>query len=159
MFKILLTIFIILSTKSIASYQKNDAIDFELANLDSTSFVKASQFKEKQTLLIFFDIACIPCLQKLNYINKNIEQFLDKNIVIINLIDDLEIKQKILNFNLNENIILLQAPKNYAKFLRKFGNLSGALPYLVLLNKDLKFCLSSEKLPSKKEYLSCKNLD
>lgn len=152
---ILLLIFI--TTNAIASYNKNDAIDFTLASLDGSRFIKASQFKGKQTLLIFFDTACPPCLQKLSYINKNISQFEDKNIVIINLINDLDVKNQIRSFNLDKKIIFLQAPSNPEKFLRRFGNLSGALPYLVLLDKNLRFCTSKINLPSQEDYLNCAN--
>ena len=137
--KILLIIFAAaFSSKTAAA--KN--VNFELARIDGSKFVSDKEFLGKKTILIFFDIDCPPCLKKLYSLKEKTPDLEEVNLAIINLSARKEAKSFILNLELDSRIELLQSPTNPRIFLRKFGNNSGALPYLVLMNKDGNFCTS-----------------
>ena len=128
---------------------------FELARINGSKFISEKDFLGKKTILIFFDLDCPPCVKKLKWMKEANFDFSEINIALINLLDLQEVKQAILAFGLDPKIELLQAPKNPRNFLRKFGNNSGKLPFLVLLSSQGKFCLSKSEIFTKDEIESC----
>lgn len=154
MLKISLMVFaLLLSSQKVAA--KDRKIDFELARIDGSKFISNQNFIGKKTALIFFDIDCPPCVKKLNNLKEQTPDLVSLNIVVINLSVRKEAKNFILNLGLDPQIELLQAPSNPRVFLRKFGNNSGALPYLTLLNQDGSFCLAKSEMFSDSDLKKC----
>ncbi len=137
------------------AFEAGEKIDFSLAKIDGSRFVSSQEFEGLKTIIIFFDIDCLPCVKKINYINENIDKFYNVNIVVINLIDEKVRKNQIINFELNEKIVFLQAPKNPKIFLRKFGNNSGALPFLALISNNGIFCMNKTEMFSDDDLKKC----
>lgn len=149
-----LTIFaVIFSTKICAAEIAKP--EFQLARLDGTKFVSNKDFLGKKTILFFFDIDCPPCIKKLNQLKEKEADFNQVNLAVINLVDQKFIRKSILNLGLNPAMELLQAPSNPRTFLRKFGNNSGQLPFLILLNDQGKICQSSIELFTEKDLQNC----
>jgi peroxiredoxin len=130
-------------------------VSFELAKIDGSEFVSADDFLGKKSIILFFDPDCAPCVAKLQQLNQNPPNFNKINIIIINLIDQKEIKNKILSWHLNPQFTILQAPKNPAGFLRKFGNFSAKLPFLALLNEKGAICLVKSEIFSAADFKNC----
>lgn len=130
-------------------------VDFELAKIDGSSFVKNSEFLGKKTILFFFSLNCPPCLEKLEKIKEKKRIFKQENLVIINLNDSFEDRNFLRNLKLESEIILLQAPANAKIFLRKFGNNLGVLPFVVLLNENGEICQKNTKLFDNAEIQNC----
>lgn len=135
---------------------RGQKIEFELAKIDASDFVSSEEFLGKKLLVLFFDSDCLPCIQKIKDIKKSEFNFDKINIVIINLLEIKSSKKMLLNFDLDPRIYLLQGPSNPKKFLRKFGNLSGSLPFLTLINDDGKICLTQKEMINNDDFLQCK---
>lgn len=134
---------------------KNNKMSFELAKIDGSKFVSDENFLGKKTILIFFDIDCPPCVKKLYSLKEKTPDLTQINVAIINLSARKEAKAMLLELALDKRIEVLQAPSNSKAFLRKFGNNSGALPYLVLLNEVRNFCLSKTEAFTDLEIKNC----
>ncbi len=131
-------------------------VDFELARIDGSKFISNKEFFGKKAILIFFDIDCPPCIKKLYALKEKTPDLTQLNIAVINLSVRKEAKIMLFEIGLDERIEVLQSPSNPKFFLRKFGNNSGALPYVVLLNEAGNFCLSKTEMFSDFDLKNCK---
>ncbi len=152
--KIFLIIFvqIFLPQKAAA---KSNKINFELATINGGKFVSNKNFLGKKTILIFFDVECPPCIEELNSLKEKPPNLNEFNIVIINLSPLKESKVILAYLGLEPSIEILKAPSNSKAFLRKFGNNSGTLPYIALLNRDGYFCLAKSQMFNDQELKNC----
>jgi len=151
-------LFIILSSLfclSLKELSAQDRINFDFAKIDGSGFFSSYELNSKKSILLFFNIECKSCLEKLDKINNYAKNHSDINIVLINCGDASGVKNIISKFGFDKDIIILQAPIDSKSYLKYLGNISSSIPYFILLSKDLKICLKKDMFFSDKEINNC----
>lgn len=117
------------------------ALDFELS--DGQSFVRLSELQPMPTLVNFWHADCAPCLRELPLL-MDLAQRGRVRVVLVALHKP-ERQARLPAGTLatmSPAALHLQAPSEPRGLLRRFGNLSGGLPYSAWLRPDRQLCAS-----------------
>lgn len=155
LYKKLFTISLSLFCLSLKELSAQDRINLDIPKIDGSGFFSSSELNLKKSILLFFNIECNSCLEKLDKIKNYAKINSNINIVLINCGDVSDAKNIISKFDFGKDIIILQAPRDSRNYLRSLGNKSSSIPYFILLSKDLKICLKKDMFFSDEEINNC----
>lgn len=119
------------SSNLIGSYRP----DFKLAG-QSGEFVTPDDFPDKTVLINFWATWCAPCLEEMPMLVELQAQYADAGLLVLGIaLDDIEkVQEFVQEFDISYPILVGMTDVMEAN--RDYGNLSGALPYTVLLDTD-----------------------
>jgi thiol-disulfide isomerase/thioredoxin len=116
------------------------ALDFELARIEGSSFVRLSELPPRLTLVNFWRADCPPCVAELPLLLDAAPR-LGFRLVTVSLQTLAETRAHWPRVpGAPDDHVALLGPPEPRGLLRRFGNRSGAIPYSVLLRKDGSLC-------------------
>lgn len=108
--------------------------EFELQDIDANT-IRAEDFLGQFVLYNFWATWCAPCLEEMPMLQEFHTQYSTKGFQVVGIaIDELDNVRRFAN-DLNISYPLLVGSSETMRLNREFGNLSGALPYSVLVDK------------------------
>lgn len=117
-----------------------NTLKFELATLDGRAFVKLDDFADRAILINLWGTECPPCIQETPLLAA--QSHIYSNVQFLGIATDGRIASLRFTSRAHVSYPQLQAPTNPAGLLRRLGDLGGALPFTVVLDKKHRICTS-----------------
>lgn len=117
-----------------------DKMEFELATLDGSAFVKLDDFAHRAILINVWGAECPPCIKETPLLNAQSQAHPDVQFLGIGTDDRISSSRFV--SRLHVRYPQLQAPKDPGGLLRRLGDLHGALPFTVVLDAEHRICAS-----------------
>ena len=115
-----------------------DRMEFELATLDGSAFVKLDDFVNRAILINVWGTECPPCVKETPLLNAQSQIY--TNVQFLGIGTDDRVSSLRFASRFQVRYPQLQAPKNPSGLLRRLGDLHGALPFTVVLNPEHRIC-------------------
>jgi thiol-disulfide isomerase/thioredoxin len=117
-----------------------DRLEFELATLNGSAFVKIADFPNRAVLINVWGTECPPCVKETPLLNAQSQIY--TNVQFLGIATDDRISSMRFTSRFQVRYPQLQAPKDPGGLLRRLGDLHGALPFTVVLDTEHRICAS-----------------
>jgi len=117
-----------------------ERMEFQLATLNGTAFVKLDDFVNRAILINVWGTECPPCVKETPLLNAQSQIYTNVQFLGIGTDDRMSSLRFANRFQVHYP--QLQAPKDPSGLLRRLGDLHGALPFTVVLDTEHRMCAS-----------------
>jgi thiol-disulfide isomerase/thioredoxin len=117
-----------------------DRMEFELATLSGSDFVKLDDFVNRAILINVWRTECPPCVKETPLLNAQSQIYTSVQFLGIGTDDRISSLRFANRFHVHYP--QLQAPKDPSGLLRRLGDLHGALPFTLVLDTEHRICAS-----------------
>jgi len=131
--------------KTVSVNKTNRAIKFNLTTIDGKEFhlteidngLEFKELKDKAIFLLFFGHKCPPCLREIPDLIKMQKEHKDLSIIALEVqgLDNEQLKNFAKRKDINYNLITLGSSMNFINYIQAKASWSGAIPFLIGLNK------------------------
>jgi thiol-disulfide isomerase/thioredoxin len=119
-----------------------DRLEFELATLNGSAFVKISDFPNRAVLINVWGTECPPCVEETPLLNAQSQIY--TNVQFLGIATDDRISSLRFASRFHVRYPQLRAPTHPEGLLRRLGDLHGGLPFTVVLDTEHRICASRE---------------
>ncbi|HTY50440.1 MAG TPA: TlpA disulfide reductase family protein, partial [Steroidobacteraceae bacterium] len=117
-----------------------DRLEFELATLNGSGFIKLDDFVNRAILINVWGTECPPCVKETPLLNAQSQIY--AHVQFLGIATDDRISSLRFAGRFHVRYPQLQAPRNPTGLLRQLGDSHGALPFTLVLDTKHRMCAS-----------------